>query len=139
MLWAENEFRVYSLGQAPATQIRPPRPPTSQSILSSSSRIQSYNSNSLNYFRPHLLHHTRFHRNLPFVSAFTMDSQTPTTFTKSELERALSEQSFGISAYEIVTCTELEASAVVTLLEGKTVSVSLTPRGYTVCCYFPCW
>ncbi len=63
-----------------------------------------------------------------------MDSQTPTTFAKTELERALSEQAFGISSYEVVSCTELEASAVVTLLEGKTVSISLTPRGYTVCC-----
>ena len=63
-----------------------------------------------------------------------MDPQHPTTLVKTELERALSEQSFGISAYAIVSSTELEATAVVTLLEGRTLSVVLTPRGYEARC-----
>ncbi|KAJ3480059.1 hypothetical protein NLI96_g8617 [Meripilus lineatus] len=61
-----------------------------------------------------------------------MDSQDPTNFTTTELERAISEQSFGISGYELLASesTEREASALVTLLEGKQINVSLTPRGF---------
>ena len=56
----------------------------------------------------------------------------PTTFTRSELDRALSEQSFGITSYEITDSTELEASARVALLEGNVIIISLTSRGYQV-------
>ena len=56
----------------------------------------------------------------------------PTTFTRSELDRALSEQSFGITSYEITDSTELEASARVVLLEGNVIIISLTSRGYQV-------
>jgi len=55
-----------------------------------------------------------------------MDSFLPT-----ELERALNEQSFAIAGFELMTSTSpLEASALVTLLEGDVVRVSLSARGY---------
>lgn len=57
-----------------------------------------------------------------------MDSFPPT-----ELERALKEQSFAIAGFELVASTSpLEASALVTLLEGDVVRVSLSVRGYQV-------
>ncbi|KAK7690366.1 hypothetical protein QCA50_007023 [Cerrena zonata] len=56
----------------------------------------------------------------------------PSNFTHSELERALSEQSFGITSYEIISSSELEASARVVLLEGSVIVVSLTSRGYQI-------
>ena len=63
-----------------------------------------------------------------------MTTLTPTdlSFPTGELERALSEQSFGIASYEITERSALEATARVVLLEGEVVSISLTSRGYTV-------
>lgn len=57
---------------------------------------------------------------------------TDLSFPAGELERALSEQSFGIASYEITERSALEAAARVVLLEGEVVSISLTSRGYTV-------
>ncbi|KAI0074116.1 hypothetical protein K474DRAFT_1626401 [Panus rudis PR-1116 ss-1] len=60
----------------------------------------------------------------PFVA------QDPSTFTASELERSLSEQSFGITSYEIISTSKAEAEARVVLLEGETITISLTCGGY---------
>lgn len=55
------------------------------------------------------------------------------SFFSSELERALGEQSFGIAGFELVASTSsLESSALVTLLEGDIVNISLSARGYQV-------
>jgi len=53
------------------------------------------------------------------------------SFYYNELSRALSEQSFGLSRYEVARQqSPHEATAVVTLLEGTSISVSLDMRGY---------
>lgn len=62
-----------------------------------------------------------------------------TNFAANELVRALAEQTFGIESFEIKegNVTEHEATAEVQLLEGTTVEISLTSRGYQVCNYPP--
>jgi hypothetical protein len=54
------------------------------------------------------------------------------SFYPAELERALKEQSFAIAGFELLTSTSLEASALVTILEGDVVRVSLSSPGYQV-------
>ena len=55
------------------------------------------------------------------------------SFYYNELSRSLSEQSFGLSRYEVAgQYSPHEATAVVTLLEGTTIRVSLNMRGYQV-------
>ncbi|KAH9851509.1 hypothetical protein C2E23DRAFT_869223 [Lenzites betulinus] len=64
-----------------------------------------------------------------------MSSQTqsaPRSFVREELERALVEQSFAISSFEISSSSPLKATARVVLLEEEAVVVSLTSRGYQV-------
>ena len=56
----------------------------------------------------------------------------PHAFVKEELSRALNEQSFGITSYEIVSSTPLKAAARIVLLEGDTILVSLSSRGFQV-------
>ena len=53
-------------------------------------------------------------------------------FVEEELVRALKEQSFGISSYQIVSTSPMKATARVALLEGEAVLVSLTGRGFQV-------
>ena len=51
----------------------------------------------------------------------------------SELHRALDEQSFGIATYTIApSASALQAIASVTLLEGQTILITLSARGYRV-------
>jgi hypothetical protein len=61
-----------------------------------------------------------------------MDSEClPEGFLSKELQRSLAEQQFGIASYEIVPSSgSLSATARVTLLEGDSLLVSLSPRGY---------
>ncbi|KAI9059275.1 hypothetical protein FKP32DRAFT_1596635 [Trametes sanguinea] len=54
----------------------------------------------------------------------------PSSFTREELERALAENSYGISSFEIMSSSPLKATARVVLLEGEPVIVSLSSRGY---------
>lgn len=62
----------------------------------------------------------------------SMDSD-PSTFYSSELRRALREQSFGIAGYAVSgSMNSLEATASITLLEGRVVNVALSSRGYYV-------
>ncbi|KAF9811780.1 hypothetical protein IEO21_06436 [Rhodonia placenta] len=61
------------------------------------------------------------------------DLSRPSTpdFPTAELTNALEEQCFGIVNFTIVSSTVHEAFARVALLEGNTVIISLSPRGYT--------
>ena len=59
-------------------------------------------------------------------------AQTSTSFFKDEFERALSEQSFGISSYELSSSTSLDANATIELLEKTKVVINLSIRGYKV-------
>ncbi|KAF8555721.1 hypothetical protein OG21DRAFT_1507349 [Imleria badia] len=53
------------------------------------------------------------------------------SFYHNELSHALSEQSFGLTRYEVARqFSAHEATAVVTLLEGTNIRVSLNIRGY---------
>jgi len=56
----------------------------------------------------------------------------PSTFCTDELQRALTEQSFGITNFSISTSTSLRATAFVTLLEGHTITIALSTHGYSV-------
>lgn len=51
---------------------------------------------------------------------------------RDELTRALVEQNFGISSFEIIDYTSLQATARVILLEQGVIHVTLTARGYKV-------
>ncbi|KIK95163.1 hypothetical protein PAXRUDRAFT_827280 [Paxillus rubicundulus Ve08.2h10] len=58
-------------------------------------------------------------------------TSSSSSFYYNELRRALSEQSFGLTRYDVARqYTAHEASAFVTLLEGTTLKVSLNARGY---------
>lgn len=50
----------------------------------------------------------------------------------SELAAALKENSFGLKEYQVTQETQLESKATVVLLEGRTITVSLTPCGFEV-------
>ena len=50
----------------------------------------------------------------------------------SELASALKENSFGLKDYQVIRETQLESVATVVLLEGDTITVSLSPRGFEV-------
>jgi hypothetical protein len=56
---------------------------------------------------------------------------SPSNFA-SELASALKENSFGLKEYQVVRETLLESIATVILLEGHTITVSLSPRGFEV-------
>jgi len=54
-------------------------------------------------------------------------------FCVEELQRALSEQSFGIASFSITSSTSLSASASVALLEAHTITVVLSrAAGYSI-------
>ena len=55
-----------------------------------------------------------------------------TTNFASELASALKENSFGLKEYRVTQETQLESTATVVLLEGDTITVSLSPRGFQV-------
>ena len=57
---------------------------------------------------------------------------TSATNFASELESALKENSFGLRHYQVTRETQLESIATVVLLEGDTVTVSLSPQGFEV-------
>jgi hypothetical protein len=63
--------------------------------------------------------------------------KTMNSFFSSELEKALEEQSFGIAGFQLLqSSNSLESSALVTLLEGIIVNISVSSRGYQVWRYF---
>lgn len=61
---------------------------------------------------------------------------SPSTFFKTELERALSEQTFGVTSYDLKSSTAYDASASVELLEQIRIDILLTRRGFRVRCWF---
>lgn len=71
-------------------------------------------------------------RHSPQATA-NMASSSSSSFYHNELSRALSEQSFGLTRYEVARqYSAHEATALVTLLEGTNIRVSLDIRGYRV-------
>lgn len=54
------------------------------------------------------------------------------SFAQTELVQALTEESYGLKSFEIIRKTQLESAAKVTTLEGDTITISLTSRGYQV-------
>ena len=61
-----------------------------------------------------------------------MDAPSP-PFYSDELRRALIEQVFGIEGFTIIQArTFAQASAEVTLLEGRTITISLSYSGFYV-------
>jgi len=65
------------------------------------------------------------------MSVISPGSPTLYNFDSDELQRALEEQSFGIAGFELLSSTSsLESSALVTLLEGDVVTISVSSRGY---------
>ncbi|KAI0789674.1 hypothetical protein C8Q75DRAFT_147242 [Abortiporus biennis] len=59
-------------------------------------------------------------------------NQHPSTFTRTELERALTEQSFGVISSKILHASEREATAMLVLLEGNAMTISLSSRGFLI-------
>lgn len=59
-------------------------------------------------------------------------TQTSPSFFKDEFERALSEHSFGLSSYNLISSSALDATAIIELLEKSKLEVTLTIRGYQV-------
>ncbi|KAF8645188.1 hypothetical protein AX16_008015 [Volvariella volvacea WC 439] len=57
---------------------------------------------------------------------------SPPSFYAQELQRALSESSWGIKSFAVTASSPLQATAVVTLLEGYTVTITLSIAGYSV-------
>jgi len=52
------------------------------------------------------------------------------SFYYTELNKALSEQAFGLGQSNVTGSTPHEATASVTLLEGRTIRITLSARGY---------
>ncbi|KAF8895371.1 hypothetical protein BD779DRAFT_1668656 [Infundibulicybe gibba] len=57
---------------------------------------------------------------------------SPSSFYTAELQRALTEQAFGIKSFQITSSTSMQATASVTLLEGNTIIVNLATGGYFI-------
>lgn len=73
---------------------------------------------------------SKWRRN-PQVTANMVSSSS--SFYHNELSRALSEQSFGLTQYEVTRqYSAHQATALVTLLEGTNIRVTLNTRGYQV-------
>ncbi|KZT23459.1 hypothetical protein NEOLEDRAFT_1096197 [Neolentinus lepideus HHB14362 ss-1] len=56
----------------------------------------------------------------------------PPSFYRDELRKILSEQSFGVSSFDITGYSAEDATASIRLLEDRNVTVVLTARGYQV-------
>jgi len=57
---------------------------------------------------------------------------SPPNFYADELETALKEQSFGIGDFTITATEPIQCSASVTLLEGRTIVITLRNAGYSI-------
>ena len=77
------------------------------------------------------------HSNLRLFFGWTdpmnFSSSSPSSFCRTELQRALKEQTFGIKNFSITSCSAERASASVVLLEGQRLVVQLTTEGFSVC------
>ncbi|THH12284.1 hypothetical protein EW146_g7758 [Bondarzewia mesenterica] len=63
-----------------------------------------------------------------------MDERTsdPHLFFEEELRSALHEQAFGISCFEMIRATSLDATAALTILEGNRIEFTLFTGGYQI-------
>ncbi|KAF8807139.1 hypothetical protein BYT27DRAFT_7211017 [Phlegmacium glaucopus] len=59
-------------------------------------------------------------------------SSSSSSFCRTELQRALKEQAFGIQTFSITSSSAQEALASVVLLEGQKLVVKLTTQGFSV-------
>lgn len=59
-------------------------------------------------------------------------SFSSSSFCRTELQRALKEQAFGIQNFSITSSSAQQASALVVLLEGQKLVVQLTTEGFSV-------
>lgn len=76
------------------------------------------------------LYNTGIHR---YTWKLTFPKIMSTSFYHAELSRALSEQAFGLARFDVCRgSSPHEATASVTLLEGRTIRITLTARGYQV-------
>ncbi|TFK52452.1 hypothetical protein OE88DRAFT_1405377 [Heliocybe sulcata] len=73
-----------------------------------------------------------FRRNKGPSPASLTSMSPPTCFYRDELRKILSEQSFGISSFNITGHSAEDATASIRLLEDRSVTVVLTARGYQV-------
>ena len=75
------------------------------------------------------------HSNLRYLLSWTdpMSFSSSSSFCRTELQRALKEQAFGIQNFSITSSSAEQASALVVLLEGQRLVVQLTTEGFSVC------
>ncbi|KAF9568798.1 hypothetical protein CPC08DRAFT_624942 [Agrocybe pediades] len=57
---------------------------------------------------------------------------SPSSFYRSELQRALKEQTFGIQSYALTSSCQEQATATIVLHEGSKVNVQLNIQGYSI-------
>ena len=62
-----------------------------------------------------------------------MSFSSLSSFCRTELQKALKEQAFGIQTFSITSSSAEQASALVVLLEGQRLVVQLTTEGFSVC------
>ena len=72
-----------------------------------------------------------------WTDSMNFPSSPSSSFCRTELQRALKEQAFGIQTFSITSSSAEQASASVILLEGQKVVVQLTSQGYSVCKTIP--
>jgi len=67
-----------------------------------------------------------------WTDSMNFPSSPSSSFCRTELQRALKEQAFGIQTFSITSSSAEQASASVVLLEGQKLVVQLTSQGYSV-------
>jgi hypothetical protein len=73
-----------------------------------------------------------YNRNPPHTWALKSRKIMSPSFYYTELNKALAEQAYGLAKFDVSSSTSHEAAASVTLLEGKTIRITLSARGYQV-------
>lgn len=73
-----------------------------------------------------------YNRNPPHSGTLKSTKIMSPSFYYTELNKALSEQAFGLGQFDVKSSTPHEATASVTLLEGRTIRITLSARGYQV-------
>ena len=68
-----------------------------------------------------------------WADPMSFSSSSTSSFCRTELQRALKEQAFGIQNFSITSCSAEQASASVVLLEGHRLVIQLTTEGFSVC------
>ncbi|KAJ8595238.1 hypothetical protein M405DRAFT_807526 [Rhizopogon salebrosus TDB-379] len=71
-----------------------------------------------------------YNRNPPHTWALKSRKIMSPSFYYTELSKALAEQAYGLAKFDVSSSTSHEATASVTLLEGKTIRITLSARGY---------